>query len=122
MTQAMIGTRRVIISRKLTAIASAMWRSSDPMPGYAPGVSMSVMIGKLELFPETHNAQRFAIAFGVSATEIAFHVFFCVPAFLLGDDDAVLGAEFGQTARHRLVIAENAVAVQFRPFSETAPM
>ena len=45
MTIAMTGTRRLNMSRKLTAIASAMWRSSLEMPGKAPGVSMKVMIG-----------------------------------------------------------------------------
>ncbi len=50
MTAAMMGTSSSIISRKLTAMASAMWRSSAPTPGYAPAVSMSVMIGRPNLF------------------------------------------------------------------------
>ena len=36
----------IIISRRLTAIASATPRSSDSMPGYAAGVSMKTMIGR----------------------------------------------------------------------------
>ena len=32
-TTAMLGTRRVIISRRFTAIASEIWRSSEPTPG-----------------------------------------------------------------------------------------
>ena len=39
------GTRRLNMSRRLTAIASAMCRSSLETPGKAPGVSISVMIG-----------------------------------------------------------------------------
>jgi acetyl-CoA carboxylase carboxyl transferase subunit alpha len=33
MTAAMMGTSNSIISRKLTAMASPMWRCSEPMPG-----------------------------------------------------------------------------------------
>ena len=42
------GTLSCDISRKLRAIASAWPRSSAPIPGYAPGVSIKVMIGKLK--------------------------------------------------------------------------
>ena len=41
-----IGVRSRLISRRLTAMASAWPRSSAFKPGYAPGVSMSVKIGK----------------------------------------------------------------------------
>ena len=44
-TAAITGTRKVIISRKFTAIASEMCRSSEPIPGKAPGVSINEMTG-----------------------------------------------------------------------------
>ena len=49
MITAMIGTFSSIISRRFTAIASAICRSSAPMPGYAPAVSISVIIGSENL-------------------------------------------------------------------------
>jgi hypothetical protein len=45
MTVQMMGTRRPDISNRLRPMASDCPRSSAPMPGYAPGVSMKVMIG-----------------------------------------------------------------------------
>ena len=45
MTTTMIGTGKWDISKRLRAIASPCPRSSAPSPGYAPGVSRSVMIG-----------------------------------------------------------------------------
>ena len=42
----MIGTSSIAISRRFNAIASAMPRSSDSMPGYAAGVSTNTMIGR----------------------------------------------------------------------------
>ena len=44
-TMQMTGTRRRLISRRLTAMLSACPRCSAPMPGYAPGVSTKVTIG-----------------------------------------------------------------------------
>jgi len=41
-----IGVRKRLISRMLTAMASAWPRSSAPIPGYAPFVSTSVTIGR----------------------------------------------------------------------------
>ena len=43
----MIGVSSIIMSRRLTAIASATPRSSDSMPGYAAGVSTNTMMGRL---------------------------------------------------------------------------
>src|SRR5260370_12773377 len=48
------------------------------------------------------------------------HVFLGVAAFLVGDDDTALGIEHGKSARHRFVVGEMTVAVQFRPTGETA--
>jgi hypothetical protein len=54
------------------------------------------------------------------AAEVAHHVFLSVAAFLVRDDNATLRTERGQTARHRLVIGEMAVAMQLDPARETA--
>ena len=43
----MIGVSSAAISRRLSAIASEMPRSSDSMPGYAAGVSMNEITGRL---------------------------------------------------------------------------
>jgi hypothetical protein len=45
MTTATVGTARSAMANKLSAIAVAWPRSSDPMPGSAPGVSISVISG-----------------------------------------------------------------------------
>ena len=47
LTMTMIGVSSSIISRRLTAMASATPRSSDSMPGYAAGVSTKMMTGRL---------------------------------------------------------------------------
>ncbi len=46
-TLTMIGTSIIAISRRLSAMASAMPRSSDSMPGYAAGVSTKTTTGRL---------------------------------------------------------------------------
>src|SRR5256885_17006186 len=56
----------------------------------------------------------------MSAAEVPFHVFFRVAPFLVGDHDAAMRPEFGEPARHRFVVAENAVAVELDPVRETA--
>ncbi len=45
----MIGTLRMVISRRFRAMASAIPRSSDSTPGYAAGVSTNTMIGRPNL-------------------------------------------------------------------------
>src|SRR5712692_407271 len=46
LTMTTMGVSRSIMSRRLTAIASATPRSSDSMPGYAAGVSTNTMTGR----------------------------------------------------------------------------
>src|SRR5207253_2263921 len=70
-TAAIIGTRSPIISRRFTAIASEMWRSSDPIPGNAPGVSIDViererplhMARDLDTLPGSQGAVNLASRF-----------------------------------------------------------
>src|SRR5207244_7413101 len=50
---------------------------------------------------EPHQAESFAIALGMGATEIAHHVFLGVAAFLLSNDDTALRIEHGKSAPHR---------------------
>ena len=47
LTMTMTGVSRTIMSRRLTAIASATPRSSDSIPGYAAGVSTNTITGRL---------------------------------------------------------------------------
>jgi hypothetical protein len=49
------------------------------------------------------------------AAEIAHHIFFCVATFLVGNDDAALCAECGQTARHGSIVGKAAISMQFNP-------
>ena len=99
-------------------MASAIWRSSAPMPGYAPVVSMSVMMGRPNLLGEPHQAQRLAITFGMRAAEIAQNVFLRVAALLRADDHDAVFAEPGKTADHRAVLGKKPVAVQFLKIGE----
>ena len=55
----------------------------------------------------------------MAAAEIAFHVFFRVASFLMGDDHAPIGPQLGQPARHGFVIRKQTVAVQLDPIGET---
>src|SRR5438105_13664984 len=51
----------------------------------------------------------------MGATEIAHHIFFCVATLLVSDNDAALRAKCGQTARHRSIVGEAAISMQFNP-------
>src|SRR5512140_2773188 len=51
----------------------------------------------------------------MAATEIAHHIFFCVAALLMSDDDATLRAKCGQTARHGSIVGEAAIPMQLDP-------
>ena len=100
-------------------MASAMWRSSAATPGYAPAVSMSVMIGQAEFVRQPHQAQRLAIAFGMGGTEIAQDVFLGVAALLRADDHDAVFAQFGKAADHGAVFGKQPVAVQFLKIGES---
>src|SRR6195256_3497858 len=54
------------------------------------------------------------------ATEIPLHILFRVAALLMGHDGASVLAEFGEATRHRPVVAEETIAVQFDPIREAA--
>ena len=56
----------------------------------------------------------------MGATKIAHHIFFGVASFLMRDDNAALRIEQRESARHRFVIRETPVAVQFGPAGKTA--
>jgi hypothetical protein len=55
----------------------------------------------------------------MGAAKVPHHVLFGITPFLVGDHDATLAAECGQTARHRFIIRKPAVAMQFDPIRET---
>ena len=119
-TAAMIGTRSVIISRKIDRdrFRDVAFFRADPGIG-ARRIDQRNH-GQIEFFREPHDAERLAIALRIGATEIALHVFLRVAALLLRDDDAAMRAESGQAARHRFVVAKDAIAVQLHPFGEAA--
>src|SRR5436190_24402902 len=72
-----------------------------------------------EFFGEPHQTQCLAITLGMRATEVAHHVLLRVPPFLVRDHDATMRTEFRETARHCLVVAKDAVAVELDPIGET---
>ena len=72
-----------------------------------------------KFFREPHQAERFAITFGMRAAEIAQHVFLGVASFLVGDENAALRPEHGDAARHRFVVRKKPVAAQLDPVGET---
>src|SRR4029077_11846357 len=74
--------------------------------------------GNAEFFGELHQTQGFAVTFRVGATKVAHDIFLGVAAFLVSDDDASMGTEHGQSARHRSIVRKMAVAVQFGPAGE----
>src|SRR5205823_8371673 len=51
----------------------------------------------------------------MGATEIAHHIFFCVAAFLMSDDDTTLRPECGQAARHGSIVGKAAISMQLNP-------
>ena len=56
----------------------------------------------------------------MGATEIAHHIFFCVATLLVSDNDAVLRAECGQTARHGAIVGKAAIPVQLNPICKAS--
>src|SRR5205809_7381202 len=55
----------------------------------------------------------------MGATEIAHHIFFCVAALLMGDDDTTLRAKCGQAARHGSIVGKAAISMQLNPIRKT---
>jgi hypothetical protein len=100
-------------------MASAMLRSSAPMPGNAPGVSMRVMTGRPNFSASLHQAHRLAISFGVGAAEVAFEVFLGIAALLVADDHHPLAADAGESAGHGSIIADVAVAMELAEIGES---
>lgn len=81
------------------------------MPGYAPGVSTNVKIGRPN-FGETHQALGLAIAFRTRHPEVARGALLRVTALLVTDHHARMAAEAREAADDRHVVRECAVAVQ----------
>ena len=94
------------------AIASAMPRSSDSGPGWAPGTSTNVTTGSAKPLGELHHPHRLAVALGMGHPEVAPDVLVGVGALLLADDDDTPVADPGEARHDRLVVAEEPVAMQ----------
>jgi hypothetical protein len=56
----------------------------------------------------------------MAATEIAHHIFFCVAALLMSDDDTTLRAERGQAARHGSIVGKAAISMQLNPIRKAS--
>ena len=69
--------------------------------------------GHAELFGHFHDAEGFAVAFWVGATEVAKDVFLGIAAFLLADEHDRAAVKFGGSAYDGRVVPEVAVAVDF---------
>ena len=94
------------------AIASAIPRSSDSGPGWAPGTSTNVTTGRPAALRELHEAHRLAVALGVRHAEVAPHVLLGVGALLLADHDHAPALDPREARDDRLVVAEQPVAVE----------
>ena len=107
-----IGVGRPAISRRLRAMASACPRSSAPRPGIGAGRVDERDDGLAELGRELHQPERLAVALGVRHAEVARDVLAGVAPLLVADHHHRLAVEAGEAAHDRLVVAEDAVAVQ----------
>ena len=94
-------------------MASATWRSSEPMPGEGAGGVDEGDDREAEGVGHLHQAKGLAVAFGVRAAEVTAEVFLGVAAFLLADDHDRTTFEESRAADGGLVVHEEAVAVQF---------
>ena len=113
-----IGTFRLDITNRLRAMASLWPRSSAPIPGYAPGVSISVISGKPNFSARCMSRKRLAVTFGPRHAVVAPHALFRVAAFLMADDDDGLAVEARQAADERMIVGVHAVAVQLLEIGE----
>ncbi len=111
-TTEMVGVRSIAISRRLTAIASETWRSSEPTPGKAPGVSMNERTGSPNFSASLHDPQGLAVALGLRHAEVPRDPLLGVAPLLLGDDHDRLAVEEGGAADQRAVVVELPVPVQ----------
>ena len=115
----MIGTSSRAISRRFTAMASAIPRSSDSTPGYAAGVSTKTMIGPAELLGQPHRTQRFAIALGLRIPEVPEDLLLGVAAALVVADDEDRQALVGGGARHdRVIVGKPPIAMNLDEVGE----
>jgi hypothetical protein len=109
------------ISKRLRAMASDWLRSSEPTPGYAPGVSMNVMSGRRNRSGEPHETQRLAITLGLRHAVVAAHALLGVATLLVADEHHGSVVETRGAADDGEVVAVHAVAVQFVEVLEDEP-
>src|SRR5712692_10421959 len=100
---ATIGVFSSAITYRLRPIASDCPRSSAPIPGYAPGVSMNVKIGKPNFSARRISRSAFRYPWTRHA-EIARGALLRVAALLLADHHARLAVKTCQTADNSQVI------------------
>ena len=117
-TMQTIGVRIRDISSRLVAISWAWPRSSAPIPGYAPGVSIRQMIGSLYLAARPHAAERLAVALGMSAAVETLVALLEVVSLLMADEHDAIFGEAREAGADGPVVADRAVAVQLDKFVE----
>ena len=93
-------------------MASAMPRSSDSGPGWAPGHVDEGHDREAEPLGELHDPHRLAVALGMGHPEVAPDVLVRLGALLLADHDEPVAVDPGKARHDRLVVAECAVAVE----------
>ena len=106
------------MTNKLRAMASLCPRSSAPIPGYAPGVSISVISGKPNFSARCMSRKTLAITLGPRHAVVAPHALFGVATFLMADDDDRLVVEPRQAADEGMVVGVHAIAVQLLKIGE----
>ena len=111
LTMTMIGVSSSIMSRRLTAIASATPRSSDSMPGIRGRRVDEHDDRPAELLGEPHRAQRLAVALGPRVAEIPEDLLLGVAALDVADEQHRLPVVVGEAGHDRVVVGEAAVAV-----------
>ena len=93
-------------------MASAMPRSSDSGPGMGAGDVDEGHDRQPAPLGELHDPHRLAVALGVRHAEVAPHVLLGVGALLLADDHDAAAVDPREARDDRLVVAEQAVAVE----------
>ena len=83
------------------------------MPGYAPGVSINVMIGRPKFLRQPHQTQRFAIAFRIGHAKVALHALLQRAPFLMADDHNRQVVEASETAYDGPIVRKSAISVEF---------
>ena len=76
---------------------------------------MKVMMGRRKRSAKRIRRRAFRYP-GMGTSEIAEEIFFCIPTFLVAEEDNALPVQGGQTADQRAIFTKGAVAPEFEEF------